>query len=407
MAYRNAEAANVNGTVPTSAYKHGVPRPANPEGIRDLSLIRASGSTARVLNLALTYERFGASEEFRQNPLFQCEPLNRALIVKHALRSHERALFEHPTEHATKIIFPFSATELGLGGTSVLLGEMQFDKLFRAQVGDGHDERAFDADFELLYLLNEAPSFDPFLLREQLSRLERTPARCFFEVSDADVSSMMRFVAKEIEPLTALAFGAAGRKVEKLSARLADKLMVDEGAALLEPLRTALNMNLAQYRDGVFAWKGLLYYKWSLTALRSGNDAFARSFAACRIVGGATGVRMEVEKLRRTVLSRTSLVLKRTVQAMDDYESAFGALSRGQPASFRDFLLSAPGRFLALGEAIGAVKHMHSLWGFRFPTGITPSMDADDALAMLHDFDRTLASAQLMHDESAVELALS
>ncbi|MBX9746950.1 MAG: hypothetical protein K2X34_08620, partial [Hyphomonadaceae bacterium] len=218
---------------------------------------------------------------------------------------------------------------------------------------------------------------------------------------------MMQFVAKEIEPLTALAFGAGGRKVEKLSARLAEKLMMDEGAALLEPLRTALNMNLAQYREGVFAWKGFLYYKWTLASLRSGNDAFARSFAACRPIGGAAGLRMEIEKLRRSILSRTSLVLKRTAEAMDDYESAFGALSRGQPASFRDFLLAAPGRFIALGEAIGAVKHMYSLWGFRFPAGAASSMDADDALGMFTDFERTLASAQLVQDEVAVELALS
>jgi len=100
------------------------------------------------------------------------------------------------------------------------------------------------------------------------------------------------------------------------------------------------------------------------------------------------------------------LVLKRTVTAMDDYESAFAALSRGQPASFRDFLLAAPNRFIALGEAIGVVKHMMALWGFRFPAGVAPAMDADDALATLQDFERMLAGAELTQDESAVELAL-
>jgi hypothetical protein len=383
-----------------------VARLANPEGIRDLSLIRASGSTARVLNLALTFERFGDTEEFQQSPLFKCEPLNRALIVKHALRPQEHALFDYPSTHATKIIFPFSATELSLGGTSVLLGETQFEKIFRSLVGDGQPQADLDTDLELLHLLNEVPSFDPFLLREQLRRLEREPARCFFEVSDADVAGMMQFVAKEIEPLTALAFGASGRKIEKLSARLSEKLMLDEGAQLLEPLRTALNMNPAQYREGVFAWKGFLYYKWSLAALKAGNESFARSIAMCRIVGGGAVAKLEVDKLRRAVLSRTNLVLTRTVAAMDDYESAFAALSRGQPGSFRDFLLSAPGRFIALGEAIGVVKHMQSLWGFRFPAGAAPAMDADDALSTLQDFDRMLTGAELTQDENAVELAL-
>lgn len=375
----------------------------NSEGIRDLSLIRASGSTARVMNLALTYERFGESDEFKESPLFRCEALNRALIVKHALRPHERALFEHPTTHATKIIFPFSPTELNLGGISVMLGEIQFDKIFRSVVG-GVDPISLDADVELLDLLNDVPSFDPFLMREQLRRLDRTPARCFFEVSDADVSSMMRFVAKEIEPLAALAFGATGRRIEKMAERLADKLMMDEGAQMLEPLRAALAMNMAQYRDGVFAWKGFLYYKWSLGQLETGQEHFGKSLALCRFTGGMPATKMEVEKLRRNVIARTNLVLQRTNEAMRDYESAFGALSRGAPMSFRDFLLSAPGRFIGLGEAIGAVKHMHSLWGFRFPPGATWMMEADEALTMLGEFDRMLATAELTQEQDGLEL---
>ncbi len=375
----------------------------NSEGIRDLSLIRASGSTARVMNLALTYERFGESDEFKENPLFRCEPLNRALIVKHALRPHERILFEHPTSHATKIIFPFSATELSLGGTSILLGELQFDRIFRSVVG-GVDSIDFEADIELLDLLNDVPSFDPFLMREQLRRLDRAPARCFFEVSDADISSMMRFVAKEIEPLAALAFGATGRRIEKMSERLADKLMMDEGAQMLEPLRAALAMNLAQYRDGVFAWKGFLYYKWSLSQLETGQEHFGKSLALSRFTGGAPAVRMEVEKLRRNVIARTNLVLQRTTEAMRDYESAFGALSRGAPMSFRDFLLNAPSRFIALGEAVGAMKHMHSLWGFRFPPNTAAAMEADEALAMLGEFDRMLATAEFTQEQDGLEL---
>ena len=55
------------------------------DGRRDLSLIRASGSTARVLNLALIYERFGDTEEYSAKPLFKSKRLNRALILKHAV----------------------------------------------------------------------------------------------------------------------------------------------------------------------------------------------------------------------------------------------------------------------------------------------------------------------------------
>ena len=62
----------------------------NADGRRDLSLYPRGGSTARVLNLALAYERFGDTEDFTAKPLFRNKRLNRALILKHALRPHER-----------------------------------------------------------------------------------------------------------------------------------------------------------------------------------------------------------------------------------------------------------------------------------------------------------------------------
>lgn len=75
----------------------------NTDGRRDLSLIRASGSTARVLNLALVFERFGETEEYAAKPLFRNRRLNRALILKHVVRPQERELFKRPTTSATKV----------------------------------------------------------------------------------------------------------------------------------------------------------------------------------------------------------------------------------------------------------------------------------------------------------------
>jgi hypothetical protein len=94
------------------------------DGRRDLSLIRASGSTARVLNLALAYERYGETEEYKNKPLFKNPRLNRCLILKHVLRPHERDLFTRPLTVGTKVILPYAATELELGGTSFMVGEI-------------------------------------------------------------------------------------------------------------------------------------------------------------------------------------------------------------------------------------------------------------------------------------------
>ena len=89
-----------------------------PQGGRNLALIRESGSTARVLNLALVNDKFGETEEHAANPLFRSKRLNRAVILKHALRGAERDAFKTTPVCATKVILPFASGELELGGMS-------------------------------------------------------------------------------------------------------------------------------------------------------------------------------------------------------------------------------------------------------------------------------------------------
>lgn len=382
-------------------------RPPSSDGIRDLSLIRASGSTARVLNLALIHERFGETDEFRSAPLFRCPKLNRALIIKHALRPHEATLFDRPEPHTTKIVFPYSPVELELGGISVLVGERRWEQAFRNAVGANHSEADFEADFELINVLHEAPSFDPFLLREQLRRIDRQPARLFFDISDADTASMLEFVAAEIEPLAGLAFGASGRRAEKLSMRLAEKLMTDEGAQMLEPMRAALQMSEAQYREGVFAWKGFLYYRWLLQQLDKRHQAFLASFTSCRAFYNGKVKKSELERLRSSVAANADFALVRCKESLEDYEHAFKSLTQNRASAFRDFLLAAPSRFVALGEAVGALAHMHSHWRFRFPDAKNANIEADEMLNIAEEFARMLAGAELLQDGATADVMLA
>lgn len=371
------------------------------DGRRDLSLIRASGSTARVLNLALIFERFGQSEEFQASPLFRNSKLNRALVLKHVLRPHERALFDRPEPHTTKIVFPYSPTELDLGGTSLMVGEKKFPDLLRRALGASVSEEDYQADSELITLLHELPSFDPFLLREHLRRAGHEPAKCFFDVSDADIASMMVFVQRAIEPLVGEAFAAAGRRAEKLSMRLAEKLMTDENGPLLQPLRETLRLARAEFAEGAFAWKGFLYYKWLLSEFALGHGAFAANLSSCGVNSEDRRVRYEIEELKQSVSNRMSMVLARGGDMMRDYDRAFDALTRGDAAPFRDFLTEAPAQFIPLGEALGAVRHIYSFWKFRFPEQATPRLEAEEASEILQEFDRMLDGIQLIRAQSS------
>jgi len=369
------------------------------DGRRDLSLIRASGSTARVVNLALVYERFGDTEEYQAKPMFRNARLNRALILKHVLRPHERELFVRPVTSATKVILPYATSELGLGGISFLVGEQRFERLLRDAVGGYDDEVAFIADSELLRAMAALPSFDPFLMRERLRHMGVDPARCYFDIAEADVARMRAFVGREISRLVNLAFAAAGVDAGGLSQRLADKLMTDETAKALDPLRETLRLPGEDYIAGVFAWKGFLYYKWLMAEIRPGLSEFTPRFAGLRVTGASASEREELAKTRRAIIEKIRLALQRVDHTLMRYGVAFAALANGQAPAFRAFLLEAPTLFIPIGEAMGVIRHVDSFWRFRFPGLATPTMELDEAIEVLHDFESTLAGVEFLKSE--------
>lgn len=378
----------------------------NTDGRRDLSLIRASGSTSRVLNLALVHERFGETPDYLAKPLFKNRKLNRALILKHVVRPHERDLFTRRQTTATKVILPFSGSALELGGVSFMVGEIRFERLMREVLGAYENETQFQSDAELLRAMAALPSFDPFLMRERLRHLGVDAARCYFDIAEADLARMRLFVGREIATLVNLAFSTGGRDAGDLSQRLAEKLMTDETARSLDPLRATLRLSGEEYIEGVFAWKGFLYYKWLMEELRPQLKEFSPRFAALRVLGADSEERRELAEIRKGILDKMALAIRGVEATLKEYADAFGALSGGQAASFRVFLLKAPSLFIPIGEAVGVVRHINSFWNFRFQGGTVMAMHVDEAIEVLHDFETTVAGLQFAQPPSEPDISL-
>lgn len=352
-------------------------------------MVRESAATTRVLDLAHIQHRFGDSEEYLKRPLFRSAVLNSALIMKHALRSNERGIFNGLRATATKIVFPFSKGDLRLGGSGLFVGEQGYQRTLRGQLaytatGD------FEHDMEVLELLDTLPSFDPFLMRERLRQAGIEPARCYFDVSDADALRMQKFVSSQIAALVELAFQGGAMPPRELSARLAEKLMTDETAQSLEPLRATLRLSGEEYREGVFAWKGFLYYKWIVGEMTPRLPELARSILSVRVANMPKHEMAELAARRQRIVRVLGETSQRVEKSLAQYDAAFASLSGGKPTAFRDFLLSAPRMFLLLGEAVGVIKHIESFWSFRFKPGRPQAMDGEEAAEIFEDFDVTL-----------------
>jgi hypothetical protein len=360
---------------------------------RSLRALDREASTSRVLNLLAIEARSGHRPEHGEAPLFRNRVLNTALVVKHRLRVDDVFLFDEIRPNATKIIIPFERSDLGLGGQSFFVGQRGWVDLLREACNE-HSDMA--RDLATLRLIDQLPSLDPFLLREHLRRHGLSVASSYFALSTADMEQMQSFVSAQISLLIDLAYRDAGRAVPgAYAARLVEALLSTDVDERLEPLRETLVMDGESFKEGVFSWKGFLYYKWMLTRLWAELDTVGGEIMRLTITGNRDVATQRFLDDTRKRLRRGILVERQAImRALDVYDRAFDDLiDNGRPQAFREFLLRAPDMFLSLGEKVGVVAHIASFWRYRFPAGAPLVADIEDAIDLLQDFDAGLSAS--------------
>ncbi len=351
---------------------------------RSLSGLEKTASTSRVLNLAAVATLNADDPEYATAPFFRASSLNGAVIIKHRLRQDEQYNFEQSKRISTKLIIPFERTDLSLGGRSLFVGQRGWQVLLDQLRGDQDDAAR---DVALLEALDELPSLDPFLLREHLKRRDFKIANCYFAISGADLDRMQRFVSGEISKLVDLAYDGQGGGANNI-AKLVTLLLSGQDDARLEPLRITLGLEGADFREGVFSWKGFLYYKWVLNSLWPELRAVIAELAEVKIVGPRDNeLLLSVKQTGQKVNSRIMGQVKKVRDSLQVYDDAFGQLTQaGKPTAFRDFLLKSPEMFITLGERTGMVSHIASFWRYRFPKGRPLRAELDELFDILQDF---------------------
>ena len=357
--------------------------------MRNLAQLEETASTARVLNLLRIYKRRHRDPAWAARPFFKNPTLNKSLILKHRLRRNESDLFFDNRRTATKLVVPIDGQELKLGGRYVFVGQINYDEMLSDYLGESWTTDP--ADRELLAMIDRLPSLDPFLLREQMRRHGRDPARCYFEISDAYMAHMFGFVEREVQKLIDLCY-AGGVSDGRHSNRLVKKILSSTVDAETEPLRLTLRLEKPEYQEGVFSWKGFLYYKWTLREAMPNVARVADAIRSVRPRGPADlELTVHLEK-SRTALHRTILeTLEEADKSLRYYDTAFQGLLAGRPLAFRDFLLDAPSMFCELGERLGAVSHIVSFWNFRFPSSRLPVVTGPELVDIVADFEDSLA----------------
>jgi hypothetical protein len=353
---------------------------------RSIRFLGALGgaSTSRVLNLCRIAAQNAGNPDHAARPLFLSPIVNRGFLVKHRTRSDESYLFTSPRTVATKVILPFDHDDLRAGGRSVFIDQRGYEDALR-HVGN-YKPDTLERDLGVLRLLSAVPSLDPFLVREHLRNNRIEVAPCYFALSTGDQDRMHRFVSQELAQLIQLASG--GRDSEEDTARLVSALLSTEVSERLAPLRLTLGLTGDDFREGVFSWRGFLYYKWSMASFWPDVVDVLRQINAVQPFGALDAEQKTfLTQARRSIIAMVRDAGRDVTRALSVYDDSFADLVAHQsPKTFRDFLLSAPHMFLELGEKLGAVSHIVSFWRYRFPPGSPTLVDAEELAAIFQDF---------------------
>ncbi|WP_296525394.1 hypothetical protein [Phenylobacterium sp.] len=362
--------------------------------MRNLGVLQRTASTSRVLNLVEIGGAKKGDPEYHSQPFFTTPYLNQSLVVKHIVRSDERYVLDDQRQTATKVILPFERSDLRMGGRSFLVGQRGWRSIVREAGGDAEGSN-IDRDIRLLTALDEIPSLDPFLLREHLSRRGFTIASCYFAISDADLARMHDFVASEIDDLIRLTFADASDS-SSYADKLVRVLLSPEITEQLEPFRIALRLEGEDYKEGLFSWKGFLYYKWLFSELRPKLVDVLREIPLLRVTGHKDpDLMVHIERTRRRLVEALEAKRREIADVLDVYDRAFADLTKnGKPLAFQSFLLRASDMFLMLGERIGVISHITTAWRYRFPDARSPAASVEEVFDILKDFDHLVSSLE-------------
>jgi len=322
--------------------------------------------------------------------------LNRSIIIKHKLRADELDLFSDKRATGTKILVPIDANDLKLGGHYLFINQKNFDQIVKSTLGESFfsDNR----DRTVLDLLDVTPSLDPFLIREQLKRFGIFPAECYFEISKADIDRMHAFVTHEISILVSKSFGENENGLLKAN-RLVTKILSNGADEDLDPLRINLQMQPSEFLEGLFCWRGFLYYKWChVSAIPKINSTMKQMIKYSPVGPVDNETRNEIGKIRVSLAKGLIATIASIDVILSRYDEAYNGLTKyNNPQLFRQFLLTAPFLFKELGECLGVVSHIISYWGYRFPVEKQSAISAAELLRMFTDFNDSLT----FHGKSA------
>jgi len=360
------------------------------EGVTDLARALADAESSRLLNLSQIHMRWNQYEDYAERPLFENKILNRTIIMKYTPRPGELLEYAERRIKSTKVLFPLDRNDLSLGSFSGLVGQKDFSRIMSRHL-DGSD-RLSDRDERVLGLLDQLPTLDPFLLYALLKSNGLDVCHVYFQLSDADRLAIQQEMAQAFTPLVVLCFPDGRYETEAVKTFI-DKILNFEESAEIDSLRAAFKLTPELFAVAMFAWRGIIYYKWKTASLHAALDVATGKLEAMKLIepGGTSGFG-RAERSRAKILRMAATAAARVQEINTRYDTAFADfVDQRQADHFRQFLISAPSLFLICGQSMAIIEHIINFIETRpAPSPRQPGAQGQSLTEMLGELEREL-----------------
>ena len=295
--------------------------------------------------------------------LFRYPELHRVIFIKQALSQNDY-LPNRQSRIGTKLYFSFNETNAYEGGKSIVVGDPSFDEALAFQAGFERSDNpeAYIRDRDIIQIIDQLPSLDPFLLKDRLVAEALEPHPEYFEISHNEWTAIREHVMKRFRPIVEFAFGGldAAQAQSRLRS-LVQKLWEAKDMETLGPVIDAMDLDRSEAPAALHAWKGVIYYDHRMTLI----EARVKDLAAW-LGNKAEPVdlippshRRIIQEVRDGVRSALRDRWRRINARLDEYNDAYRSLfvDKHSPAPFIAFLGNASDVFIELGDGLSRLDH--------------------------------------------------
>lgn len=353
--------------------------------MRDLDDMLRNAESSRVLNLCRIHQEWRDVEDYALHPLFENKALNKSIVIKQAVTAHESMHIRKGKMRATKLLFPLDRGDYSLGGLYLFVGQNNFSNELAKHFSGAH--RLSDRDEEVLHMLDELPTLDPFLLYALLKSNDLHVSEVYFQITESDRRQIQSEMVSEFSPLLSLCFPNKRQDSEKIRLFI-DKILNFAEGEELAALRESFMLNRADFSMAMFAWRGLIYYKWRSRFLKAKLDDMTMNLSRIRPAENTQmGGRM-LELSRNKILRMANGAGDRVAKTIGRYDEVFADFVQGQHVEkFRAFLKAAPTMFLSCGQSMAILEHIINFFNRKSKVLRAGSLSAYDFAKVLADLE--------------------